>query len=113
MLLGTLAHFSAGVYTLTLNIVADTTISVADANALGNLGSTLRLPGGYHLLVAGSVAQLAALSLNALAVVVPHLSDSFADINALSVGSQLLTGTVTITDATSITASQAAHFLGW
>ena len=111
VVLGNLAHFSAGPYTLTLNINADTLISVSDANVLGNIGAALSL-NGHHLLVDGTVAQLATLSVGALSLVVPQLTDSFADINALSVMSPLLSGTVTVNDAESVSAAQAAHFLG-
>jgi hypothetical protein len=108
--LGALAHFSTGGYQLTLSLNANTAVSVAQANALGNIATALNL-GGHELLVAGSAAQLAALSASALALVTPELSDSLANIAALPVTSPLLAGNVAVTDGEALTATQAASFL--
>jgi hypothetical protein len=109
--LGGLAHFSAGGYTLTLNLNANTSISVADANALANIAGALNLNG--HLLeVAGTVAQLSAVSATAWAVITPELTDTLANISTLSASSPLLAGSVAISDAESLTTAQASAFLG-
>jgi hypothetical protein len=108
--LGNLAHFNAAGHTITISLAQDTTISLGDAAALGNIASSLNL-GGHHLMVAGSIAQLSALSPAALALVTPEIADSFANVAALSANSPLLHGTVEITDAAEVTAQQAASVL--
>ena len=60
--LGGLSGFSAGALSLTLS--ANAAISVADANALGSLGSAFKL-GGFHLDVTGTVAAITAATVEA------------------------------------------------
>jgi hypothetical protein len=109
--LGGLAHFSAGAHTLTLNLNADTVISVQNANALGNIAGALNLNG--HLLeVAGTAAQLSAVNANAWSIAIPVLTDTLANISALPATSPLFAGSVTISDSEPLTATQAANFLG-
>ena len=110
VLLGNLANFTTGGYTVTLNLGGDTVISLADANALGNLAGALNL-GGHHLIVDGTVAQLATLSPAALGLVTPALADSFANIAALPASSPLLGGTVEVTGSDPLTASAVSGFL--
>ncbi len=109
--LGNLAHFSSNGYTISLNLTADTAISLADANALGNIAGALNL-GGYHLVVDGNAAQLEGLTQAALGLVTPALIDSFANIAALPAGSPLLAGTVEVTGNAPLNAASVATFLG-
>jgi hypothetical protein len=108
--LGNLAHFNPAGHTITIALFADTPISLADAESLGNIASSLNL-GGNHLLVAGSIAQLDTLSPAALALVKPDIVDSFANIAALPANSPLLHGTIEITDAASVNAQQVASVM--
>ena len=106
--LGGLRGFSAGASTLTIG--ADASASVADANNLGSLGATLRL-GGHHVDVAGSVGTVSALTGAAKAIVTPDITDTFAHVATLSLGSGLLGGTITVTDSEAPTVAQANAFL--
>jgi hypothetical protein len=106
--LGGLSGFSAGASTLTIG--ADASASVADANHLGSLGATLHL-GGHHVHVAGSVAAVSALTGAAKAIVTPDITDTFAHVATLTLGSGLLGGTITVTDSEAPTVAQANAFL--
>ena len=106
--LGGLSGFSPGAFILTLG--ADGSASVADANNLGALGSTLHL-GGHHVHVAGTVASVSGLTNAAKAIATPDISDTFAHIATLALGGGLLGGTITVTDSASPTVAQAAAFL--
>ena len=106
--LGGLTGFNPGSYKLTLSLSGDTTISVSDANNLGAIHAALLL-GGHRLLVSGTASALGALSANALTVVTPQLSDTFA--NVLAANASLLTDRVTVTDSEQITTAQATSFL--
>jgi hypothetical protein len=111
ILLAGLPGFSIGAFTLTLT--DSVTISVAQANTLGTLSTSLRL-NGHVLEVDGSVATMTSgpgLNSNAKLIVTPHITDTFANIATLTTGSGLLGGTITITDSESITVSQANAFL--
>ena len=103
-----LTGFRPGASTLTL--AADGSVSVAEANALGGLGATLRL-GGRHVHVAGTVATVSGLSSAARAVVTPDITDTFAHIATLTIGSGLLGGTITVTDSAAPTVAQVTAFL--
>ena len=106
--LGGLGGFSAGAYMLTLSASASG-VSVSDANALGVLGSAFHL-GGFTIDVTGSVATLSGLTSAALTVVTPQISDLFSNIAAMSPGSGLLGGTMTVTDSEAVTVAQATSF---
>ena len=106
--LGGLSRFSPGAFTLTIG--ADASASVTDANNLGSLGVTLHL-GGHHVHVAGSVATVSALSSAAKAIVTPDITDTFAHIATLTIGSGLLGGTIAVTDSEAPSVAQAAAFL--
>ncbi len=108
--LGTLANFSTGGYTMSLNLAPNTIISIADANALGNIASALTLPGA-HPIVEGNVVQLLGLTPAALSLVTPDLVDSTANIIGLGAASPLLAGTVEVTGAEPLSASQASALL--
>ena len=108
--LGTLANFSAGSYTMSLNLASNTVISIGDANALGNIASAIVLTGA-HPIVDGTVAQLATLTPAALGLVTPALMDSALNIAALPASSPLLTGTVDVTGTDPLTAQQAGALL--
>ncbi len=108
--LGTLANFSTGAYTMSLNLASNTVISIADANALGNIASAITLTGA-HPIVDGTVAQLATLTPAALGLVTPALMDSVLNIGALPANSPLLTGTVEVTGGDPLTAQQAGALL--
>ncbi len=110
VVLAGLAHFTAGPYTLTLNLGADTPISISDANALGAIASALNL-NGHHLVVTGSAAQLSALTAGALSIVTPALVDSIANIEALPISSPLLTGTVEVTGSDTLSGASASTLL--
>lgn len=108
--LGGIATLSTGAYALTLS-ATDATTSVSDANAIGNLGSAFHL-GGFQLIVPGSVSTVAGLSANARTIVTPQISDSFAALAAgLTVGDGLLSGTITVTDSSAVSTTQANEFL--
>jgi hypothetical protein len=107
--LGGLTGLSTGAYTLTLN-GSDLNTSVADANAIGNLGSAFHL-GGYQLSVNGSLTTLSGLSNSAKLIVTPNITDTFTNIAEMSLGSGLLGGTMTVNDSEAITTGQAASFL--
>ena len=107
-LLGGLSGFSAGAFTLTLG--ADASASVADANNVGHLGATLHL-GGHRMHVAGSVASVSGLSSAAKAIATPDITDTFANIAGLTIGSGLMGGTMTVTDSEAPTVAQANAFL--
>ncbi len=109
--LGTLGNFNAGNYTMSLNLAPNTSISIADANALGNIAASLTLTGS-HPIVQGSVAQLQGVTPAALSLVTPALVDSTADIIGLAAASPLLAGTVEVTGAETLTAQQATALLG-
>ncbi len=109
--LGTLGNFSAGSYTMSLNLAPNTAISVADANALGNIAPALTLTGA-HPIVQGSVVQLSGLSPAAFSLVTPALIDSTGSIIGLTTASPLLSGTVEVTGAEALTAQQASALLG-
>jgi hypothetical protein len=106
--LGGLSGFSPGAFTLTLG--ADGSASVANANNLGALGSTLRM-GGHVVHVAGTVASVSALTNPAKAIATPDITDTFAHVATLALGGGLLGGTITVTDNASPTVVQAAAFL--
>ncbi len=108
--LGSMSNFSAGGHTLTLNVTSDTLISLADAQALGHIASSLSL-NGHHLIVDGTVAQLSALSPAALGLVTPALADSLTNIAVLPMNSTLLSGTVEVTGGDSLNATSAEAFL--
>ena len=109
ILLAGLPSFGAGSYKLTIS--DSPTISIANANTLGGIQSSLLL-GGNHLGVAGTVAQLSTLTSGAKAIVTPQISDTFANVAAnLTLGSGLLGGTLVVSDSESVTVSQASAFL--
>lgn len=107
--LAQLAGFSTGGHVLTLT--ASAALSVAQANEVAALAPALVL-GGHDLSVSGNVAQLSALSAAAQAIVTPALQDSFANIIALPAHSPLLGGTVSISDAETVSAAHVLSFLG-
>jgi hypothetical protein len=111
-ILGAISSFSAGAYTLTVNQTGNTAISVTAANDLGNLGSALAITGGGHFDVQGTVAAVSALSNAALAIVTPQITDSFANIAALTSASALLGGTMTVNDSEAVSAATAEAFFG-
>ncbi len=108
--LGGLSHFSTGPFTLTLNLNANTSLSIADANKLGTLAGALNLS-GYQLDVAGSAANLSALSSGALQIVTPQLIDTAANIAALPATSPLLQGTVEVIGGETLSAATASALL--
>ena len=108
-ILGGLTGFSAGAFLLSLS-ASVTGVSVADANKLGVLGATFRL-NSNTVGVSGSVATVSTLSSAAKSVVVPHITDTFANFATLTTGDNLHGGTFTITADATITVSQANAFL--
>ncbi len=111
--LGGLTGFSAGAFTLTLS-ASDLTASVSQANAIGRLGSAFHLS-SYVIDVPGSVQSLSGgsgLTVAALEVVTPQITDSFANIAQLSQSSGLLGGTIAVDDSGSATVAQATSFFG-
>jgi hypothetical protein len=106
--LGGLSGFSAGAYTLTLT--GSATISVSDADALGNLGAAFKL-GGNHLYVDGSVATVTSMSVAAKLIVTPDITDTFSNVAALSSSSGVLGGTITVNDSEAVTYTQVENFL--
>ncbi len=110
VLLGTLANFSAGPYSISLSLPSNTFISLADANALGNIAGALTFPGA-HPIVAGSAGVLATLTPAALGLVTPALIDTAAHIAALPINSPLLAGTVEVIGTEALTASTASALL--
>ena len=108
--LATLPQFTTGPFTITVGLNANTSISIADANRLGTLAGAISL-GGYQFQVAGSVAQLSALSSGALQVVTPMLADSAISIAALPSNSPLLLGGVEVTGNDTLNAATATALL--
>ena len=108
-ILGGLTGFSAGSFTLTL-AASVTGVSVADANKLGVLGAAFRL-NSNTVGVSGSVATVSSLSSAAKSVVVPHITDTFANFATLTTGDNLHGGTFTITADATISVTQANAFL--
>lgn len=108
-ILGGLTGFAAGSFLLTLS-ASVTGVSVADANKLGVLGAAFRL-NGNTVGVSGSVGTVSTLSSAAKSVVVPHITDTFANFATLTTGNNLHGGTFTITADATITVSQANAFL--
>jgi len=111
ILLGSLAGFAIGAYTLTLTDSA--TLTVSQANTLGTFGSSLQRD-GHTLDVYGDVATMTAgpgLSANAKLIVTPHITDTFANLATLTLGSGLLGGTITVSDSEAVTVAQASAFL--
>ena len=107
--LGGLAGLSTGAYTLTLT-GSNLNTSVADANAIGQLGTAFHL-GGFHLAVNGTVTGLSALTAAAKLIVTPNITDTFSEIATLTVGDGLLSGAITVNDSEAVTTTQAAAFL--
>jgi len=105
--LANLAGFSANGHSITLSINADTQISLSDIQSLASIAGALNL-NGHHLIVSDTVAHLTNLSPAALALATPAITDSLANVAALPSNSQLLHGTIEITDAAAITAAQAS-----
>src|SRR6185312_3716929 len=88
--LGRLSGFNAGAFTLTLD-TNTSGVSISDANVLGGMTS-FRL-GGRQLHVAGTVATLSGgpgLSAGAKAIASPDITDTFANIATLALGSGFL-----------------------
>ena len=112
--LGGLGGFSAGIYKLNLAVPTNLVISIADANDLGNLGSSLVVSGPGQLQVDGTLAQLSQLTSPALAVVTPEVSDTFEDVlsSGLTSTSPLLAGTLTITDSEMTDVAHAESLFG-
>ena len=108
-ILGGLTGFSAGNFTLSLSANA-TGMSVADANKIGALINAFQL-NGHTLGLAGDVATVSNLSNNARLIVTPDITDTFAHIATLTNNSNLLGGSITITDSSTVTVNQAAAFL--
>ena len=108
--LGSIPNFSAGGFTITISLSADTVISVPDANEIGNLAGSVNL-NGHHLVVAGSAAQLATLSAPALQLVTPALIDTASNVAALPANSPLLHGSVEITGSDPLSASTVTALL--
>jgi len=108
--LGTTTGFTAGSYKLTVSQPTSTVITVQQANALGTLGSALVITGGGQLDVQGTVAQLSLLSANALSIVTPQITDTFANVAGLTSASSLLGGTITISDSEPVNATLASSF---
>jgi hypothetical protein len=108
--LADLANFSTGAYTLTVALGANTPVTVAQANNLAGLGAALVVT-GHELTLSGSVASLAGLTAAGASVAHVTLTDTLADIAALSAGSPLLSGAIVISDSEALTAAQAATFL--
>jgi hypothetical protein len=110
--LGAIGNFAPGAYTLTLSHTTTNNISIANANYLGVLGTSLSITGGGHFNVLGTVATLSALSSNALAIVTPLITDSFTNVAALTNASPLLGGSITINDSEAVSAATAEAFFG-
>ena len=111
-LLGARLNFSAGPYTLSVVQTTDVLLSIANAAALGHLGASLVITGGGHLTVAGNISQLSALPAPLFAIVSPVVTDSLSNVIGLSASSPLLGGTLTVSDAESMTTLQAGEFFG-
>ena len=108
-IIGGLSGLSTGAFSLTL--AADATgFSVTDANKLGLLGSAFKL-GGHSVHVSGDVATVSGLSTAAKSIVTPDIVDTFEHVATLTTGTNLLGGTITITDSGTVTVSQANSFL--
>ena len=109
--LAALSNFSPSGYTLTVALGSNTALgSVAAANQLGALGSALIVTGHYYT-IGGSVSALTGLTSAGASVAHVALSDTLANISGLTTPAPLLTGTVAVTDAESLTATQAQGFL--
>jgi hypothetical protein len=103
-----LANFNPGTYTLTLS--SSQSVSLAQANVLGEFAGAIAL-NGHVLSLSGSVAGLTGLTAAAAGVVSVALDDSFANVAALAINSPLLTGSVEINDTETVTAAAANTFL--
>ncbi len=108
--LAALPNFSAGAYTLTAALGADTAVTVAQANNLASLGSALVVT-GHEFTISGSAAALTGLTTAGAAVAHVTLTDTLANISALPSNSPLLSGLISVSDAEGLTAAQAGSFL--
>jgi hypothetical protein len=108
--LAALPNFSAGAYTLTASLGANTPVTVAQANALAGLGAALVVT-GHEFTITGTAAALAGLTASGAAVAHVALADTLADVAGLAATSPLLTGSITITDSEALSAAQAGAFL--